>query len=573
MSSIGRIFKSFRVLLALALLIISLIAIAPNPWIEGVAITSVDPGSAADIAGMGGAAPSEAPTSRERITNINNMPIKSAEDYYELIQLLEPNQTISITTNKAHYRLTTQPEVKVTVLPELEEITIQEVVPLNITVNGTVVESNDTVNRTLTVNKTISEVVGMKDLGIRIAKAATTNIRKGLDLQGGTRVLLKPEGNISPESYSVDDIIQGMRYRLDVFGLKDIVVRTADDLSGNRYILVEVAGVNEEEVKELIQSEGKFEAKVGETLLFSGGDDIVDVCKSGTCSGLDPDRGCGQTAEGWFCGFRFAVTLSQEAADRQYAAIKDLGKDPTGSYVSKQLDLYLDDVLVDSLNIGAEFLEAPVTSARITGTESGATRDLAMDSAVSEMSRLQTILITGKLPVKLEAVRTDSISPVFGERFIKNAFLIAIVAVVVIAGVLMFIYRKLKIAIPMMLTSLSEIVMMLGIASLIGWNIDLAAIAGIIAAVGTGVNDQIIITDEALRGELRRVYSWKAKIKSAFFIIMGAYFTTAVAMIPLFFAGAGLLRGFAVITLIGITLGVFITRPAYAKIVEILVKE
>jgi len=54
---------------------------------------------------------------------------------------------------------------------------------------------------------------------------------------------------------------------------------------------------------------------------------------------------------------------------------------------------------------------------------------------------------------------------------------------------------------------------------------------------------------------------------------MASYFTTMVALIPLLFAGAGLLKGFAITTMMGITFGVFITRPAYAAIAEILLKE
>ena len=61
-------------------------------------------------------------------------------------------------------------------------------------------------------------------------------------------------------------------------------------------------------------------------------------------------------------------------------------------------------------------------------------------------------------------------------------------------------------------------------------------------------------------------------IKMAFFIIMGAYFTTVVAMLPLLFAGAGLLKGFALTTIAGVSIGVFITRPAYAAMVEKLLK-
>jgi preprotein translocase subunit SecD len=41
-------------------------------------------------------------------------------------------------------------------------------------------------------------------------------------------------------------------------------------------------------------------------------------------------------------------------------------------------------------------------------------------------------------------------------------------------------------------------------------------------------------------------------------------------MVPLYFAGAGLIRGFAIVTIAGLVLGVFLTRPVYAKIVEIM---
>jgi len=49
---------------------------------------------------------------------------------------------------------------------------------------------------------------------------------------------------------------------------------------------------------------------------------------------------------------------------------------------------------------------------------------------------------------------------------------------------------------------------------------------------------------------------------------MGAYFTSIVAMLPLYWAGAGLLKGFAVTTIIGITTGVLITRPAFADMIR-----
>jgi preprotein translocase subunit SecD len=60
----------------------------------------------------------------------------------------------------------------------------------------------------------------------------------------------------------------------------------------------------------------------------------------------------------------------------------------------------------------------------------------------------------------------------------------------------------------------------------------------------------------------------KERIKRALFIIVGAFFTIIAAMMPLFWAGAGMLRGFALTTIIGVSVGILITRPAFADIVK-----
>jgi len=55
--------------------------------------------------------------------------------------------------------------------------------------------------------------------------------QKRLDLSGGTRVLLQPEKKLTPDE--TDTLISNMQERLNVYGLSDIVVRQAGDLSGN----------------------------------------------------------------------------------------------------------------------------------------------------------------------------------------------------------------------------------------------------------------------------------------------------------------------------------------------------
>jgi preprotein translocase subunit SecD len=149
--------------------------------------------------------------------------------------------------------------------------------------------------------------------------------------------------------------------------------------------------------------------------------------------------------------------------------------------------------------------------------------------------------------------------------------LIAIIAVVIS---IMIRYRKLQFAIPMICVMMIEILLLLGFAAIAGWNLDLSSIAGILITVGTAVNDQVVIVDEARRGEKEEYStSWKNQIKKAFFIIFVAYLTIAVSMIPLIFAGAGLLRGFALTTIAGLSFGVFLTRPAFGSVIRILMRK
>ncbi len=581
MSKIKKIFKNWKVLLLLLFLVFAVVAIRPAPLNDGAIIKSIEKNSSASLAGIENPKPGLLPLSKEKILSINNKPVNTIQDYYAYTAGLKPDISLTIETNKNTYKLKTKPLIETITLNETELKTITETISVNETIDGETVAVNKTVNKTIRVPKTITNIIGTEDIGLRIGDAPLTNLRKGLDLQGGTRVLLQPAEKISDETFST--LIDNLKERLNVYGLSDILVTEVRDKpkllgEGNKYILVEIAGATEEEVQDLLSKQGKFEAKVGEASVFKGGQDVTYVCRTAECSGIDPNRGCGKLGEGgWACGFMFSISLSPEAAQRQADATQPLQvitKDQ-GKYLSEELVLYLDDQEVDRLNIAADLKGRATTEIAISGSGSGATNQDALNNALKDMKRLQTILITGSLPVKLNIVKIDNISPALGITFLENAILIGFLALLAVALIVYIKYRKLRIAIPMMITSTVEIVLVLGFAALVGWNLDLAALAGIIVAVGTGVDQLIIIADETLKKETEEEYSgsWATKLKRAFFVIIAAYFTTLVAMIPLIFAGAGLLKGFALTTLVAESLGVFIARPAYAAIIQILLED
>ncbi|MBD3164849.1 hypothetical protein GF323_06650 [Candidatus Woesearchaeota archaeon] len=524
---IKKLFSNWRIILLLVFLIFGAVAIHPNPWNNGATIRNVISNSSAFAAGITSPKPATRPMSREVILAVNNAPVDDIEDYFQKIESLRANSTVHLRTNRGEYTLRIGEE---------------------------------------------------KELGIVVYEAPTTNIRQGLDLQGGTRVLLKPEKKL--DMGDIGMLIDNMKQRLNVYGLSDLIIREANDLppplgSGNQYIVVEIAGATKEEVQNLLAKQGKFEAKIGNETVFTGGNDIRSVCRTADCAGIDPQYGCGQNGNTWICRFRFSITLSKEAAESQAEATKDLGvitDENNNKYLEKQLRLFLDDKEVDQLNIGSDLKGRAVTDIQISGSGNGATQQQAALNSLQNMKRLQTLLITGSLPVKIDIVKMDTVSPILGEEFVRNAIFIGALAIIAVAAVIFLRYRKIKISLSMFLTMLSEVLILLGIAALIGWNLDLAAIAGIIIVVGTSVDHLIVITDETLRGE-SQIYDWKKRLKRALFIIMAAYFTTVVAMFPLVFAGAGLLKGFAITTIIGVSIGVLITRPAYGAVIEVLMKE
>jgi len=428
--------------------------------------------------------------------------------------------------------------------------------------------SNEKIKTTITT-KEAEYILYSDTIGITVTDIPKTNLKVGLDLNGGARALVRAKDH-KLSSDEVNDLVDIISNRFNVYGISDITIRPVVDLAGNNYMLVEIAGTTPKDLEELISQQGKFEAKIGNETVFVGGQkDITSVARSGQDSGI---YSCDQNSpDEWFCEFRFVVYLSQAAAERHAELTNNLTVNSTsqGNYLSKKLDLYLDDNLVDSLLISEGLKGRVTTQIQVSGSGSGPTKADAVTDAQKQMNNLQTVLITGSLPFKLEIVKLDTISPLLGQNFTKYIFLAGFVALIAVAIIIFIRYKGLKSSLLPLIICTSEIVILLGIAALIKWDLDLPSIAGILTAIGTGVDDQIVILDEAKHKE---VLSMKQRIKRAFVIILGAYFTAVVSLLPLWWAGAGLLKGFVFTTLIGITIGVLITRPAFADLVKLVEK-
>ena len=388
---------------------------------------------------------------------------------------------------------------------------------------------------------------------ISIVSISTIGIQQGLDLKGGSLIQLQLEKPVDDATMEV--ITAVLDKRLNIYGVKDVKVRS----SGNQLVMIEMAGTSPEEVERLIGNPGIFEAKIGNKSAepaITG----VDITSVGMYEITDTE---------WMVPFNISVDGAHKFAE------KANGKGGEKVY------MFLDGELIDN--------NPPILSPELANGEPNTEVSVngganSREEAEAQAKQVYTVLKTGSIPVKIQVVGSSNVSPELGQEFLQGAMIAGLLAILAISILMYFRYRKPILVIPIIITSISEILITLGIASIIQQNIDLAAIAGLIVAVGTGVDDQIIITDEVISSKTatsskRRRTRTRLSVKNALFIIFASAGTLIAAMLPLAYvgfargsSGIGTLAGFAFVTMIGVLIGVFITRPVYAKFMEIFLK-
>jgi preprotein translocase subunit SecD len=187
----------------------------------------------------------------------------------------------------------------------------------------------------------------------------------------------------------------------------------------------------------------------------------------------------------------------------------------------------------------------------------------------SAAQSLKLNLEAGALPSNLDITSQSSTAPALAQKFKPLALITGLIAWITVAGVIFWRYGEIRVAVPMLVTAIAEVWILLGFAAQIGLALDLSHIAGLIAVIGTGVDDLVIIADEILqRGDIATDRVFRNRFRKAFWVIGAAAITTIIAMSPLAVLSLGDLQGFAIITIVGVLIGVLITRPAYGDILR-----
>jgi preprotein translocase subunit SecD len=365
-----------------------------------------------------------------------------------------------------------------------------------------------------------------------------------------------------------------LRNKINEAGLSGGTVRIVTASTGDHYMLIQAPDVDSSSVIDLIDERGSVRVD----LYYPTGNGEY-ATEEEVLSQEDFQRvGTATEGEGQQPPF-VPVVIDDGEAERVQQTMVDTGvASQGGSQCRYRTDPENTEacllLVVDGEVVNAFGMSPGLADSMRTGEWAQDPRFILQTRGYDESRSVAINLRAGELPAKL-AVTGDQggtisfISAAAGESFRTLSLLIGVIAVLAVSLMVFVRYGRTVVAAPMIVTALSEVVILLGFAAFIRFPLDLSVIAGFIAVIGTGVDDLIIIADEVMsQGEVNSRRVFQSRFRKAFWVIGAAAATTIIAMSPLAVLSLGDLQGFAIFTILGVIVGVTVTRPAYGDILR-----
>ena len=346
------------------------------------------------------------------------------------------------------------------------------------------------------------------------------SIRQGLDLQGGTHVVLQAED--TPEAQVNDDAMQRvvkiMEKRVNELGLTEPIIQR----EGERRVIIELPGIKDPD--KAIQTIGKtamleFKDEEGNTVLT--GTDLKDAQ---------------------------AATNQQNGQNVVNLEFSDEGAKKFGDLTLKNVGRTI-AILLDG-----EVLTAPNVREPILGGKA----EITGQKTLEEAQQLAVLLRSGALPVKVNIIETRTVGPSLGQDSKdKSEFAFAVGIGAVLLFMLIF-YRMSGLIADVALMAYT--IMLLFLLKMLDATLTLPGVAGIILSIGMAVDANVLIF-EHFKEEFRLGKSLRlamdAGFDRAFTTIFDSNITTIIAAAVLFFLGSGTIRGFAITLGLGVLLSMF----------------
>lgn len=409
---------------------------------------------------------------------------------------------------------------------------------------------------------------------------ATRPARLGLDLEGGTQIVLEAQDTEleTVDSDTVSRTLEVLRRRVDQLGVSEPTLQR----SGDRRVIIELPGVTDPEralevigrtaqltFHPVLDAVGPGNRNAAEE---SASGEQVLADESGQRLRLGPTALTGdavgdaealidhQLGSSW----QVSITFRGEGGD-QWAELTGAAACAPPADPQRRVAIVLDETIISSPPVAPE-VECEVG---IRGGDTVISGNFAQDEA----KELASLIRAGALPVPVEVVEQRTVGPTLGDAAIKASIEAAVIGGALTILYVIAYYRLLGVlaAISLVLYGLFSYAVLLAM----GATLTLPGIAGFVLAIGMAVDANVLVyersKEEFASGRKLRPAVMDG-FKKAWSAIVDSNSTTVLAAIILFFFATGAVRGFGLTLTVGVLVSLFTALVVTRLLVEMVLK-
>ena len=185
---------------------------------------------------------------------------------------------------------------------------------------------------------------------------------------------------------------------------------------------------------------------------------------------------------------------------------------------------------------------------------------------------LESLRETARSDVTLR--RSEFVGPAVGEELTNQGGLGLLTALAVVMVYVAFRFQ-LKFAVGAVVALFHDVMITLGLFSVVRWNFDLTVVAALLAVIGYSLNDTIVVSDRIRENfrKIRRTSSFdiiNTSLNQTLGRTLITSFTTLIVLFALLILGGELIRGFAIGLIIGVLVGTYSSIYIAASVLLLL---
>ncbi|MER6163656.1 protein translocase subunit SecD [Streptomyces violaceorubidus] len=422
----------------------------------------------------------------------------------------------------------------------------------------------------------VRALLALAVMAASVAIALTMPVRLGLDLRGGTQIVLETNSTDTAKAdrAATDRTVEVLRGRIDALGVAEpTIVR-----SGENRVVVELPGVQDPKkaadvlgrtaqltVHSVLGAaenagdgaggtEEKASGAEGKRVLPDESGQSLRL-RAATLTGQDVKGADARFDQQNGAGWHVTVDFKDAGSDRWARVTGEAACHPAGD-PERRVAIVLDDKIISSPQVDPSVsCGAGITggSTQITGS---------FDDA--EARELALLIKGGALPVPVETIEQRTIGATLGDEAISAGAWAAVIGTALTALFIIVVYRLMG-ALATVALLCYGLISHAALAA-VGATLTLPGLAGFVLAIGMAVDANVLVFERAREEQAARTRpstrsALTAGFRSAFSAIADSNITTLIAAALLFFLASGPVKGF------GVTLGIGVLASMVSALV------